>query len=126
MIVLTIIMVLSAFAIKMIDLLNPVRDMRMEADSESVSAVIGLCKVKNSSPPKQVETVLKNKNSSSWNKMLKQTPMDSWREKYQYRFPGRYNSESYHLYSRGPDRWITRKTIWETGSNLFYTAFPAA
>jgi len=34
---------------------------------------------------------------------LKAVPADPWRNAYVYRFPGQHNSDSYDLYSTGPD-----------------------
>ena len=43
-------------------------------------------------------------NSLTWKGYLKRgTPRDPWGNEYVYEYPGRYNEESYDLYSMGPD-----------------------
>jgi general secretion pathway protein G len=39
-----------------------------------------------------------------WKKLMEEVPIDPWGMPYQYRYPGLHNTDSFDLYSLGPDR----------------------
>ncbi len=39
-----------------------------------------------------------------WHQLTEGTPTDPWGMPYQYRYPGKYNTDGFDLYSLGPDR----------------------
>jgi general secretion pathway protein G len=41
---------------------------------------------------------------TQWHQLLPKIPMDPWHQPYLYENPGKHNSESFDLYSAGPDR----------------------
>jgi general secretion pathway protein G len=40
---------------------------------------------------------------SAWHKQLDSVPVDPWKNPYNYRFPGQHNTDSYDVWSNGPD-----------------------
>ena len=87
------------------------KDMRVQADTQSISTQLRLYESVNGFVPttEQGLQALVTKPStepvpSRWYQLFKEIPKDPWSNNYIYVAPGRKNPTSYDLYSAGPDR----------------------
>ena len=87
------------------------KDMRVQADLQSISTQLRLYESMNGFTPtteqglkalvQQPET---DPRPARWYQLFKDLPKDPWNNDYIYLSPGRKNPSGYDLYSAGPDR----------------------
>ncbi len=112
MLVLGIISVLVGAAIGLLKgNVEEARILRAEADIGSIVTQLKTYEMMNLNVPTQdqgLEALVKEPTSEPkprrWRQLLEKVPDDPWGNKYQYRYPGKMNSQAFDLFSLGPDR----------------------
>ncbi|PWU07618.1 MAG: type II secretion system protein GspG [Verrucomicrobia bacterium] len=112
MLVLGIITILVGSSIYMLSgNLDVAKERRVETDLRSISTQLSVYEMENYFFPttEQGLEALVTKPTiepipKRWKRLLEAVPLDPWGIPYQYLNPGKWNPESYDLYSWGPDR----------------------
>ena len=112
MIVVSIIVILLGLAISKMG--NPTgfaKDTAVRADVQSISTQLKLYESMNGFYPttdQGLQALVSPPESeprpNRWYQLFKEVPKDPWQSPYVYKCPGQKHSESYDLYSAGPDR----------------------
>lgn len=81
-----------------------------EADIQTISMQISTYEVNAARPPTNeqgLEALVKRPTTGPepkrWVQLMKKLPRDPWGQKYHYQYPGKHNTDSFDLYSIGPD-----------------------
>ncbi len=112
MLVVTIIVVLMGAAIALLTgNVEVAQEQRVMGDVQSIGTQLKLYETLNyflPSTQQGIEALVKQPSGEPkprrWKQLLKEVPVDPWGMSYQYRYPGTKNSDSYDLFSMGPDR----------------------
>jgi general secretion pathway protein G len=87
------------------------KDMRISADIQAISTQLKLYETMNGFYPtteQGLQALVTQPDSdpkpTRWYQLFKDMPKDPWNSDYIYLCPGRKNTDSYDLYSAGPDR----------------------
>ncbi len=112
MLVVTIIVVLMGAAIALLTgNVDVAKEQRVIGDIQSISTQLKLYETLNyflPSTQQGIEALVSQPAGEPkprrWKQLLKEEPVDPWGMSYQYRYPGTENSDSFDLFSMGPDR----------------------
>lgn len=87
------------------------KDMRVQADVQAISTQLRLYESMNGFFPTSDQGLQAlvtqpdgDPKPARWYQLFKEVPKDPWQNSYIYRCPGTKNSDSYDLFSAGPDR----------------------
>lgn len=87
------------------------KDMRVQADVQAISTQLRLYESMNGFFPTSDQGLQAlvtqpdgDPKPARWYQLFKEVPKDPWQNNYIYRCPGTKNSDSYDLFSAGPDR----------------------
>ncbi|MEM6821896.1 MAG: type II secretion system major pseudopilin GspG [Verrucomicrobiota bacterium] len=87
------------------------KEHRVRSDLQQIATQLKLYEIQNYSPPstEQGVSALVTKPRTEpvprrWSKLMDDVPLDPWGNVYQYRYPGKHNTDSFDLYSLGKDR----------------------
>ena len=87
------------------------KDMRVRADLQAISTQLRLYESMNGFYPTSdqgLQAMVTQPDSdpkpTRWYQLFKEVPKDPWQNNYIYRCPGIKNTDSYDLFSAGPDR----------------------
>ncbi|MCS7062792.1 MAG: type II secretion system major pseudopilin GspG [Methylacidiphilales bacterium] len=112
MIVVGIIAIFAAFAINQIaGNVDIAREQRAESDIKTISTQLRTYEMLNLTLPttqQGLEALVSRPGGEpqprKWRQLMTEIPVDPWGEKYVYRYPGTKNTNSFDLFSKGPDR----------------------
>ncbi len=111
MIVLTIIALLSGFAIyALADVMEMGKSTKVGADIDTFRTALMSYRIKNGSLPTTEQGLqalatrpTKDPVPTNWQHAMDLVPLDPWDHPYQYRIPGKHNPTGFDVFSCGPD-----------------------
>ena len=70
-----------------------------------IKSALGQYEVDSGSYPKSLQDLLvRPESNTNWHgPYMDKLPLDQWGKEYQYKYPGRHNTNAYDLFSAGPD-----------------------
>ena len=87
------------------------REVRVKGDLQSIGTQLKLYEAMNGFYPSTSQGIAAlevrpttEPKPKQWRQLLNPLPKDAWNQDYEYQFPGKKNSGSFDLFSKGPDR----------------------
>ena len=82
------------------------KEKRVMMDIQTLTSALRAYEMDNLVPPNQLQDLVTRPSGDvkRWRQFMRKLPKDPWGNDYEYRNPGQHNTDSFDIYSAGPNR----------------------